>query len=58
MKGAVAFLVSAEAPEKTVRINITARESQIQAIDRLAKKNGMTRSAYMVRAAVGDVGRH
>jgi predicted RNase H-like HicB family nuclease len=56
MKGAVAFLVSAEAPEKTVRINITARESQIQAIDKLAKKNGMTRSAYMVRAAVGEVG--
>jgi predicted RNase H-like HicB family nuclease len=54
MKGAVAFLVSAEAAEKTVRINITARESQIQAIDKLAKKNGMTRSAYMVRAAVGE----
>jgi hypothetical protein len=33
-KGAVAFLVSVEAPEKTVRINITARESQIQEIDR------------------------
>ena len=52
MKGAVAFLVSAEAPEKTARINITARESQIQAIDKLAKKNGMTRSAYMVQAAI------
>ena len=36
MKGAVAFLVSAEAPERTVRINITARESQIRAIVWLA----------------------
>lgn len=57
MKGAVAFLVSAEAPEKTVRVNITARESQIEAIDRLARKAGMTRSAYMVQSAVrGRVG--
>lgn len=52
MQGAVAFLVSAEPPEKTVRINITARESQIEAIDRLAKERGMTRSAYMVQSAV------
>jgi predicted RNase H-like HicB family nuclease len=52
MKGAVAFLVSAEAPEKTVRVNITARESQIEAIDKLARKAGMTRSAYMVQSAV------
>ena len=53
MKGAVAFLVSAEAPEKTVLVNITARESQIEAIDKLARKAGMTRSAYMVQAALG-----
>ncbi len=52
MRGAVAFLVSAEAPEKTVRVNITARASQIEAIDRLARKAGMTRSAYMVQSAV------
>jgi predicted RNase H-like HicB family nuclease len=58
MKGAVAFLVSAEAPEKTVRVNITARESQIEVIDRLARKQGMTRSAYMVQSSVrGEGGR-
>jgi len=56
MKGAVAFLVSVEPPEKTVRVNITARESQIEAIDRLARKAGMTRSAYMVQSAVRGVG--
>ncbi|MGA2411342.1 MAG: type II toxin-antitoxin system HicB family antitoxin [Candidatus Binataceae bacterium] len=51
MKGAVAFLVSVRL-EKTVRVNITARESQIEAIDRRAAEAGMTRSAYMVQAAV------
>jgi predicted RNase H-like HicB family nuclease len=46
-KGAVAFLVSVDVPAgKTVRINITARESQIEAIDRMADEAGMTRSAY------------
>jgi len=52
MRGAVAFLVSAELPEKTVRVNITARESQLETIDRLARKRGMTRSAYMVQSAM------
>jgi predicted RNase H-like HicB family nuclease len=52
MQGAVAFLVNTEPPEKTVRVNITARESQIEAIDRLARARGMTRSAYMVQSSV------
>ncbi|MBZ5618396.1 MAG: type II toxin-antitoxin system HicB family antitoxin [Acidobacteriia bacterium] len=51
-RGAVAFLVSVDL-EKTVRVNITARESQIELIDRLARQAGMTRSAYMVQASVG-----
>ena len=54
MKGAVAFLVSVDPPpEKTVRINITARESQVETIDRLANEAGMTRSAYLVHSALG-----
>ncbi len=53
MKGAVAVLVSIEpTPEKTVRINITARESQLEAIDKLATKAGLTRSAYMVQCSL------
>ena len=52
LKNAVAFLVSAEI-EKTVRINITARESQIRLIDQLARRAGMTRSAYVVQSSVG-----
>jgi predicted RNase H-like HicB family nuclease len=52
--GAIAFMVSVDAPDATVRVNITARESQIAKIDRLAEAAGMTRSAYMVRAALGE----
>jgi hypothetical protein len=35
-------------------VNITARESQIEKIDALAEAAGMTRSGYMVRAALGE----
>ena len=57
MKGAVAFLVSVGVPEKTVRVNITARDTQIEMIDSLARRAGMTRSSYMVKSAMlGVVG--
>jgi len=52
MKGAVAFLVDVKRPEKTVRINITARASQIEEIDRRARGVGLTRSSYIVRSAL------
>jgi len=52
-RGAIAFMVSVDAPDATVRVNITARESQIEKIDALAEAAGMTRSGYMVRAAIG-----
>jgi len=53
MKGAVAVLVSVEpALEKTVRINITARKSQLEAIDQLARKAGLTRSAFIVQSSL------
>lgn len=50
LKDAVAFLVPAHL-ERTVRVNITARESQLERIDVLARQAGLTRSAYMVQAA-------
>ncbi|HEX8712340.1 MAG TPA: type II toxin-antitoxin system HicB family antitoxin [Terracidiphilus sp.] len=53
MKGAVAFLVEPAESERTVRINITARESQIAEIDRRARAARLTRSAYIVRRALG-----
>jgi predicted RNase H-like HicB family nuclease len=57
MKEAVAVLISVEpATEKTVRINITARESQLEAIDQLADKAGLTRSAFMVQSSLNRFG--
>ncbi|MBI4902215.1 MAG: type II toxin-antitoxin system HicB family antitoxin [Acidobacteria bacterium] len=52
-RGAVAFLVRVR-PEsdRVVRINITAREKQIEEIDKRASKAGLSRSAYMVRSAL------
>lgn len=56
MKGAVAFLVETTEAEKTVRINITARESQIAEIDDRARAAKMSRSAYMVHKSLGRTG--
>lgn len=52
MRGAVAFLVKVAAPEKTIRFNITARESQLSEIDSRAHDAGLSRSAYMVRTSL------
>jgi len=55
-QNAVAFLVTADFNKaKTVRVNVTARENQIELIDRLAGRAGMTRSAYMVQSATSGV---
>jgi hypothetical protein len=51
IKDAVAFLVPAHS-ERTIRVNITAPESQIEKIDRLARAAGLTRSAFLVRSAI------
>ena len=51
---AIAFMVSVDAPDATVRVNITARGSQIEKIDALAEVAGMTRSGYIVRAALDN----
>jgi len=56
MSGAVAFLVSVAPPgDKTVRVNIAARESQVQKIDARAKRFGLSRSAYLVQAGLGQL---
>jgi predicted RNase H-like HicB family nuclease len=56
MKGAVAFLVAVAEPEKTVRFNITARESQLAEIDSRARAARLTRSAFLVHSALGRKG--
>jgi hypothetical protein len=53
LRHGVAVLVTAELPSKRVRVNITAMESQIAEIDRLAEKAGLTRSGYIVQRALG-----
>ena len=55
LKGAIAFLVHLDPPvDRTIRVNVTARETQVQEIDQRAKKAGLSRSAYMVQAALGQ----
>jgi predicted RNase H-like HicB family nuclease len=56
-RDAVAFLVHVDPhANRTVRINITAREKQIEKINQLASQSGMTRSAYMVHSAINGAG--
>jgi predicted RNase H-like HicB family nuclease len=55
MTDAVAFLVSVVDSEKTVRFNVTARESQLHEIDTLAQKAKLSRSAFMVQRALDTV---
>jgi predicted RNase H-like HicB family nuclease len=52
LKGAMVFLVSTRDVDETIRINITARESQIVEIDKMANAAGMTRSAYLIQSAI------
>ena len=47
--------MSLDVGEKAGRFNITARKSQMAEIDRRAKKEGMTRLAYMVTSALTGV---
>ena len=55
-RNAVAFLVTTDfSKSKTVRVNVTARQNQIELIDRLASQAGMTRSAYMVQSATSGI---
>ena len=47
-------LVNVDITEKSERFNITARKSQMDEIDRRATRSGMTRSSYIVAAALGN----
>lgn len=51
-RNGVAFLVSATAPDKTVRINITVRERDLSMIDQNARAAHMSRSEYLVSKGV------
>jgi predicted RNase H-like HicB family nuclease len=47
-----ALVVPVNIPDERVRINITARKSEMEEIDRLAKSAGMTRSAFVIHRAL------
>jgi predicted RNase H-like HicB family nuclease len=48
----VAFLVSVKESGKTVRVNITLTEHELQEIDRQARAHGMSRSAFLVKSGL------
>lgn len=51
-KGAIPFLVSTPDPEgRAVRVNITIPENVLKAVDAEAERLGMSRSAFLTRAA-------
>lgn len=51
-KGAVPFLVSTPDPQgRAVRINITMPENVLKAVDTEAQRLGLSRSAFLTRAA-------
>lgn len=55
-RGAVAFIVVPVATpqeDRTVRINLTLRESALRRIDEAARERRMSRSSYLVQRALG-----
>jgi predicted RNase H-like HicB family nuclease len=48
----VGFLVPVKEPDKTVRVNITLSESELDQIDQRANALGLSRSAFLVRRAL------
>jgi predicted RNase H-like HicB family nuclease len=48
----VGFIVSVEAPGKTVRVNINLTEQELHEIDQHAREQGMTRSAFLVKSGL------
>ncbi len=50
----VAFLVSVDVPDKTVRVNITMTTRDLRKIDAKAQARGLTRSAFLVTSALAE----
>ncbi|MCA9470996.1 MAG: type II toxin-antitoxin system HicB family antitoxin [Nitrospirales bacterium] len=48
----VAFLVSLQQPDRTVRVNLTMTERELPAIDAAAAAQGMKRSTYLVKTGL------
>jgi predicted RNase H-like HicB family nuclease len=50
-QGGVVILVAARVAPKTVRVNVTLPEDELQQIDRYAESHGYTRSGFLAAAA-------
>jgi predicted RNase H-like HicB family nuclease len=48
----VGFLVDVKAPGKTVRVNITLSEGELEQIDQRARAQGLSRSAFLVQSGL------
>lgn len=57
LEGALAVLVPAELPARSVRVNITLDERLLSRIDAAARAAGENRSAYLAEAAKERMGR-
>jgi uncharacterized protein (DUF1778 family) len=55
-RDAVAFLVTVPEADSIIRVNVTFRRSALDRIDRAAKQNHQTRSAFLAEAALDRVG--
>ena len=53
---AIPMLVPVEIPVKAVRVNVMIPDRDLKAIDRYAKRHGMTRSGFLVAAAKQAMG--
>ena len=53
----IPFLVPLVLKRKAKRINITVNEGTLEQIDEYAKANGLSRSAFLVEAARGAIGK-
>jgi len=57
-RNGVAILVSVKLEaKKAVRVNVTLPEDVLRQIDRFAEANGLTRSGFIARAALHEIGR-
>ncbi len=52
---AAGFLVSVKPAGKTVRINITMDQADLEAIDAYTKEHSLTRSAFLAKAALDTI---
>ena len=54
-EGAVVTMVAFELPARSVRVNISMDEALLQAVDRAARAEGLSRSSFLADAALRKI---